>query len=216
MSRVALTAVLVQRYSLRRDSDSNRSITKLLCVKSVVFFLFWQGIIISGLDFYGYIQRTVQWSNEEVSAGLQVAGVIGDVIAGSMPREFTPTSRLAGLHSLRGNGWCVSRVPVHRAFWCTHAPPLSSTPWRSICRRASLGLLLHRFLHRISSARVLRNCRRHAGAPACRCRPGDVRSARVPHSCAEAECCCSGHAGGRPRRADKAQGCYQPWGGRRR
>lgn len=48
------------------------SIIKLISVKALVFFLWWQGVIISGLFFYGYIHRTVQWSDEELSAGLQV------------------------------------------------------------------------------------------------------------------------------------------------
>jgi len=49
-------------------------LAKLICVKAVVFFSFWQGIVIAGLVYVKVIQASAQWTSynlDSVSRGLQ-------------------------------------------------------------------------------------------------------------------------------------------------
>ena len=48
-----------------------RPALKLFCIKGVVFFSWWQSIILSILVYYGIIQPTATYSKEQISMGLQ-------------------------------------------------------------------------------------------------------------------------------------------------
>uniref|UniRef100_A0A6B2L8T7 Transmembrane protein 184C n=1 Tax=Arcella intermedia TaxID=1963864 RepID=A0A6B2L8T7_9EUKA len=48
-----------------------KPIPKFLCIKSVIFFSFWQGVLIAALSYFEVIPDVGEWSKEDISRSLQ-------------------------------------------------------------------------------------------------------------------------------------------------
>ena len=68
---IALWALLMVYHELVEELRPLAPLPKFLAVKAVVFFSFWQSIVIAGLSFGRVISPTLDYSQEEVAAGLQ-------------------------------------------------------------------------------------------------------------------------------------------------
>jgi hypothetical protein len=66
---VFFTHALLREYAGR--SPPLRPVLKLLCIKGVVFLMFWQGLVLSGMGAAGVLKPTLSYTQEEVSDGLQ-------------------------------------------------------------------------------------------------------------------------------------------------
>jgi len=58
-------------HELRGPLQPLKPLGKFLVVKAVVFFSFWQGVIISGLASFGVLHPTLTYSEDDVAKGLQ-------------------------------------------------------------------------------------------------------------------------------------------------
>lgn len=70
----ALYCLVMFYYATKEELSHWRPVGKFLCVKSVVFFTWWQSIVIEGLIFItnGRLLRQSGWTVNEVSKGIQV------------------------------------------------------------------------------------------------------------------------------------------------
>jgi Organic solute transporter Ostalpha len=62
---------------------------KFLCVKGVVFFTWWQGVIIFYLRAHGFIENTGTWSSEDVANGLINYCIIIEMIFFAIAHSYT-------------------------------------------------------------------------------------------------------------------------------
>jgi Organic solute transporter Ostalpha len=68
-----------------------RPLGKFLCVKGVVFFTWWQGVIIFYLKAHGIIDKVGAWSSEDVANGLIDYCVVIEMIAFAIAHSYTFT-----------------------------------------------------------------------------------------------------------------------------
>jgi hypothetical protein len=66
-----------------------RPLGKFLCVKGVVFFTWWQGVIIYYLKAHGVIEHMGAWSSEDVANGLINYCIIIEMIAFALAHSYT-------------------------------------------------------------------------------------------------------------------------------
>ncbi|CAG8601151.1 14325_t:CDS:2 [Cetraspora pellucida] len=67
---VAMYALVVLYLTIKDDIASERPFLKFLCIKLVIFFAFWQSVVLSIVAELGYIKETEYWTSANVSRGL--------------------------------------------------------------------------------------------------------------------------------------------------
>lgn len=86
---------LIKLYSAIHDELSQpinwRPLGKFLCIKGVVFFTWWQGVIIFYIKAHGFIENIGSWSSEDVANGLIDYCVVVEMIGFAIAHSYTFT-----------------------------------------------------------------------------------------------------------------------------
>ncbi|KAI9227244.1 MAG: organic solute transporter Ostalpha-domain-containing protein [Piptocephalis tieghemiana] len=77
---IAMYCLLMLYFSLRRELAPYSPGLKFWCVKLVIFFCFWQQIILSILGHFKVIKPTTYWTTANISTGLQAILVCFEMI----------------------------------------------------------------------------------------------------------------------------------------
>ncbi|KAG0347877.1 hypothetical protein BG004_006673 [Podila humilis] len=67
---VATYFLIMFYFTIREDLREYDPFYKFMAVKLVVFFSFWQMVLVEGLVYFGYIHATTYWSTTDISVGI--------------------------------------------------------------------------------------------------------------------------------------------------
>jgi hypothetical protein len=67
----AFTSLVYFFFATKDFLEPHKPIAKFAAIKAVVFVLFWQSVLLAGLNHFGVIPSTKLWTADEVSTGLQ-------------------------------------------------------------------------------------------------------------------------------------------------
>ncbi|KAG0019943.1 hypothetical protein BGZ82_011744 [Podila clonocystis] len=67
---VATYFLIMFYFTIREDLKEYEPFYKFMAVKLVVFFSFWQMVLVEGLVYFGYIHETTYWSTTDISVGI--------------------------------------------------------------------------------------------------------------------------------------------------
>jgi len=70
----AMYCLILFGSAVKEELAPIKPVAKFLCVKAIVFFTFWQGMVIAALERFGYIRKKDSWTTydaDDVAAGLQ-------------------------------------------------------------------------------------------------------------------------------------------------
>jgi len=68
---ISVYCLILFHVSVHHELKPFSPLPKFLCIKFVLFFAFWQGILISALTYKGIITDVGSWSRTQIAAGLQ-------------------------------------------------------------------------------------------------------------------------------------------------
>ncbi|KAG0324999.1 hypothetical protein BGZ99_001154 [Dissophora globulifera] len=67
---IATYFLIMFYFTIREDLKEYSPFYKFLAVKLVIFFSFWQSVLIEGLVYFGFIKATTYWSTNDISVGI--------------------------------------------------------------------------------------------------------------------------------------------------
>ncbi|KAF8938857.1 hypothetical protein BGZ58_011307 [Dissophora ornata] len=67
---IATYFLIMFYFTIREDLKDYSPFYKFLAVKLVIFFSFWQSVLVEGLVYFGYITATTYWSTNDISVGI--------------------------------------------------------------------------------------------------------------------------------------------------
>ena len=68
---LAVTALLMFFHAFEDELKQHRTLSKFLCIKGVVFFAFWQGIILQILEYINIVHSDMWYTQTEVADAIQ-------------------------------------------------------------------------------------------------------------------------------------------------
>mmetsp|Transcript_32792 Transcript_32792/g.28761 ORF Transcript_32792/g.28761 Transcript_32792/m.28761 type:complete len:208 (+) Transcript_32792:2-625(+) len=68
---LAVTALIMFYHAFEHELAEHRALAKFLCIKGVVFFAFWQGIILQVLEHYEIVHADRWYTEEQVAEAIQ-------------------------------------------------------------------------------------------------------------------------------------------------
>jgi len=88
---IAMYALITLYLTVKKDLAPFKPIPKFVSVKFVIFFSFWQGLVVSILAHYGLIQETDYWTVDNVASGIQNFLICAEMViaAGMHIRAFS-------------------------------------------------------------------------------------------------------------------------------
>merc|ERR1712154_479194 len=68
---LAVTALIMFYHAFEPELEKYRTLAKFLCIKGVVFFAFWQGILLQILEHFEIVHSDKWYTEEEVAEAIQ-------------------------------------------------------------------------------------------------------------------------------------------------
>jgi len=85
---VAVYCLLLLLQAAHEELTPVRAWPKLLCVKAVIFFVWWQGVAIAVLVQAGMMPSTLEWTEQEVGKGLQNLAVVVEMLPAALAHRW--------------------------------------------------------------------------------------------------------------------------------
>jgi len=68
---MSLYCLVLFYMTTREELQGLKPVPKFLCIKAIIFFSFWQGVIINFISWFGAFHKVGSWSAEQITTGLQ-------------------------------------------------------------------------------------------------------------------------------------------------
>lgn len=68
---VAVTALIMFYHAFEHELKEHRTLAKFLCIKGVVFFAFWQGILLQIFEYFGIVHGDIWYNETQVAMTIQ-------------------------------------------------------------------------------------------------------------------------------------------------
>jgi len=68
---LAVTSLMIFYHSFDKELAPHRPLAKFLCIKGVVFFIFWQSVVLEALVYFKVVHEGHWWTTDEVSTAIQ-------------------------------------------------------------------------------------------------------------------------------------------------
>ena len=113
----ALYCLVLFYFALKTPLSGIRPVGKFLVVKAVVFVSWWQGVVISGFVFLGWIQPTLSYDADEIASGLQDFLICIEMFFAAIAHHFVFSYRdVFDPHAEDADErWVQERQPFRRA-----------------------------------------------------------------------------------------------------
>jgi Organic solute transporter Ostalpha len=153
-----------------REPIDWRPLGKFLCIKGVVFFTWWQGVLIFSLKEHGFIDSMGSWSSVQVANGLIDYCIVVEMVLFAIAHSytFTYTEYLPGRYSHVSEGHTSrysppailhQRMGFRAALWSSTVPRETLHDIRTLQRETlddirilRSGMIDRRFRRRINSS----------------------------------------------------------------
>ncbi|CDP05864.1 unnamed protein product [Coffea canephora] len=102
---LALYSLVVFYHVFAKELAPHKPLAKFLCIKGIVFFCFWQGLLLSGLVSVGIIKSTHFWLDvEHLQEALQNVLVIVEMVFFSIVQQHAYSAEPYRTYAVSGSG----------------------------------------------------------------------------------------------------------------